>query len=1064
MSKQLSFLMCTILVAALAGNSFAELLVHYGFDETAGTRAIDSTGGNDGTVYGGSWQTPGVEPQTNPGHLTLTGDDARVEVAGLPASVGDFTVMCWVKKTNMARFPWFVGTSIGDANLQICFEEEKVEGFLAIGCGGAWGSQTTGMTSFRTGSWRHMAFVRQVDTGVIEAYLDGIHEQTFYCGTNPIDLSTFMIGNWPRAWTDKPGSYRPLNGGFDDFAMWDETLAVGNINGSEPTTINYYRLNGVLLRESVQFDFTDSGAFEGVSTAALGVAVHNAKPDTTYTVHYAATGGTATAGADYNLTAGTLTFNPGETTKTIDIGIIGDGTAESDETIVVTLSNPTGGTISVGAKPQHTYTIYNGPPPALFTADSSLGDETSPSAEVEVILAYPTSETATVDYAVTGGTATGEADYQLAPGTLTFAPGDVSETISFTVLDDTVNEASEKIVIGLTGASNATVGAQAEHAYHIRDDEPGIPFDGMVWYHSEWPTMLDLTDDDELQWAARKYHQVVVRLPEQRLSQVGDVVEFSYLWKSDGRHGDCSCDHRGDGCDCFGPDITCLDGTSGDFHLGLFDSNGRGYVDDEYFGNSADVFNGYLGYDYRIYPHVDPGLGRLTDCRDEVNKPGAIEKRTSPDGALFKTLSNYEPLGSGELGGFDLAPGVFSPLTLRLERTAPGTIQVSITLNGITRTRVDNDAGNQPQKIDVFGMYFHHSTRDYDYATLAVPLTPRSARPYPPDGSEGAPIEVTLGWRPGTVADSYDVYFGETLSAVNAATNASPEFKGTKTSSGYTPRRLVMGQTYYWRVDDVTSTEALKGDVWSFTTKPCIVFENFNSYADVDALQRDWTLAGGAWSDLIEVDPSTRNSMQLQYYNRDTYKFSEVARTFEQPMAWNGSTGFGIRFRGDAANQGDKLYAVIEDAAGVSAMVSYDGGINDLRSENWILWQLDFGELSGLDLSSVKKLVIGVGDRNAGSPSQASGLLYVDDLGVCGGGGVSGCVCLGDLDTNSQVDLDDLQAVAGILLQVGSPFIAPVEDGHCGDFDQNDQVDLDDLQAVAGILLQAGSPFIAPCE
>ena len=74
------------------------------------------------------------------------------------------------------------------------------------------------------------------------------------------------------------------------------------------------------------------------------------------------------------------------------------------------------------------------------------------------------------------------------------------------------------------------------------------------------------------------------------------------------------------------------------------------------------------------------------------------------------------------------------------------------------------------------------------------------------------------------------------------------------------------------------------------------------------------------------------------------------------------------------------------------------------------------------------------------------------------------CPCPGDLNTDGQVDLDDLQAVAGILLDAGSPFIVSAEQGSCADLNTDGQTDLDDLQAVAGILLNAGSPFVVPCE
>jgi len=74
------------------------------------------------------------------------------------------------------------------------------------------------------------------------------------------------------------------------------------------------------------------------------------------------------------------------------------------------------------------------------------------------------------------------------------------------------------------------------------------------------------------------------------------------------------------------------------------------------------------------------------------------------------------------------------------------------------------------------------------------------------------------------------------------------------------------------------------------------------------------------------------------------------------------------------------------------------------------------------------------------------------------------CPCTGDMNTDDQIDLDDLQAVAGILLDAGAPFIVLVDEGHCADMNDDGQVDLDDLQLVAGVLLDVGSPFIAACE
>lgn len=66
----------------------------------------------------------------------------------------------------------------------------------------------------------------------------------------------------------------------------------------------------------------------------------------TVLVNFMTANGSAIAGDDYNFVSGTLTFNPGETTKTITVAVKGDKTRESDETFRVNLSGADGATIS----------------------------------------------------------------------------------------------------------------------------------------------------------------------------------------------------------------------------------------------------------------------------------------------------------------------------------------------------------------------------------------------------------------------------------------------------------------------------------------------------------------------------------------------------------------------------------------------------------------------------------------------------------------------------------------------------------------------------------------------
>src|SRR5439155_15625153 len=95
-----------------------------------------------------------------------------------------------------------------------------------------------------------------------------------------------------------------------------------------------------------------------------------------------------------------------------------------------------------------------------FNAASSSGAESTTAVSVPVSLSAASGQTVTVNYAVTGGTATGGGvDYTLASGTLTFAPGVTSQNIALSVVDDSLDEEDETIEITLSASTNATPGA-----------------------------------------------------------------------------------------------------------------------------------------------------------------------------------------------------------------------------------------------------------------------------------------------------------------------------------------------------------------------------------------------------------------------------------------------------------------------------------------------------------------------------------------------------------------------------------------------------------------------------
>ena len=68
----------------------------------------------------------------------------------------------------------------------------------------------------------------------------------------------------------------------------------------------------------------------------------------TETVHWTTVDGTATAGEDYAGATGTLTFGPGETSKTVRVAVLNDAEDDSGETFTLRLSNASGATIADG--------------------------------------------------------------------------------------------------------------------------------------------------------------------------------------------------------------------------------------------------------------------------------------------------------------------------------------------------------------------------------------------------------------------------------------------------------------------------------------------------------------------------------------------------------------------------------------------------------------------------------------------------------------------------------------------------------------------------------------------
>ena len=210
----------------------------------------------------------------------------------------------------------------------------------------------------------------------------------------------------------------------------------------------------------------------GATNANLTVTLSAASAGTV-TVNYATTNGTATSGSDYTAKSGTLSFAPGVTTQIIPISILGDTIVEPNETLFVDLSSPTGATI---AQSRGTITIVNDDSVAISINDVAVseGDSGTTSANVTFSLSAASSNTVTVNYATTNGTATVNSDYVTQNGTVTFSPGQTSRTVSFGISGDTLVEPNETFFVDLSSPVGASITKSRGVVTILNDDSVSI--------------------------------------------------------------------------------------------------------------------------------------------------------------------------------------------------------------------------------------------------------------------------------------------------------------------------------------------------------------------------------------------------------------------------------------------------------------------------------------------------------------------------------------------------------------------------------------------------------------
>jgi hypothetical protein len=284
----------------------------------------------------------------------------------------------------------------------------------------------------------------------ISGRFDGTYQYrvaALYANPNPLDPGTTIVGPYSNircvTVTDNPPP-APMPGSL---RFGEPSYAVGENGGS--VVVKVVRENG---------------------------------SDGRVSVNYATSNGSATAGSDYTATSGTLTFEPGEIQKEFSVAITDDTADEDDETVNLTLTNPTDGAV-LGVPPAAVLTIIDNETPAAepgtlrFSAATYSVSEDAGAATITVTRSGGSGGAVSVSYSTSDGSASTNSDYTPTSGVLTFADGELTKSFNVPVVDDPSVEPDETVLLSISNPTGgATLGSPSSATLTIFDtDRAGPP-------------------------------------------------------------------------------------------------------------------------------------------------------------------------------------------------------------------------------------------------------------------------------------------------------------------------------------------------------------------------------------------------------------------------------------------------------------------------------------------------------------------------------------------------------------------------------------------------------------
>ncbi|HZF01516.1 MAG TPA: Calx-beta domain-containing protein [Methylomirabilota bacterium] len=280
---------------------------------------------------------------------------------------------------------------------------------------------------------------------------------------------------------------------FDDFTITADltvNLALSNPTASAALGDQSTAVLTILNVDSA-INFASSSYTQvknvGTGLANIGIVRQGSTFGTSTVQFYTGTNGTAIAGTDYIPTNAIITFNPGDSTATVQVPIINNNLAEGNRTVELLLTNEIGSLLYAPSNAALTIIdTVNAPGQLYFAASNYVASESDPGITLTVVRTNGSSGTVSLSYNTVAGTAQPNINYTTTSGTVTFGNGETIKTATIPLVDNNLVQGPMNFSVALSNPTGgATLIDPTNAVVSINDNDCGVAFLNATNYVSE---------------------------------------------------------------------------------------------------------------------------------------------------------------------------------------------------------------------------------------------------------------------------------------------------------------------------------------------------------------------------------------------------------------------------------------------------------------------------------------------------------------------------------------------------------------------------------------------------